>query len=61
MVALIGITLILYYVGLSYGFVSRQIYYLALIPFSAIIIVSSLMIKITATEWMFLSISVLIF
>lgn len=54
------ITMILYAGGLAYGFFTRNRFYLAVIPFSLIIIISTLLIKSSDGEMMFLSTSIFI-
>ena len=57
---LILITAILFALGICYGLITKSLFYLSVIPFSLIIIVSALLIKISNGEMMFLSVSLFI-
>jgi uncharacterized membrane protein len=52
--ALITITLLFYTAGIWYGFKVKSAFYLSVIPFSLIIIISALLLKWTENEAMFL-------
>lgn len=54
------VTAILYISGFFYGIRNKRAFYLSVIPFSLIIIIATLLIKISDNEWMFLLASLFI-
>ena len=54
---LIILATIAYAAGIKYGLDNKRAYYLSIIPFSLIIIISALLIEISGNEWMFLLVS----
>jgi uncharacterized membrane protein len=57
---LIVLTLVLYILGIKYGLRTRSLFYLAIIPFSLIVIGAAILIKISEAEAMFFFISMFI-
>jgi hypothetical protein len=57
---LIILSAIAYAAGIKYGLDNKRAFYLSIIPFSLIIIISALLIEISSGEWMFLLVSLFV-
>jgi hypothetical protein len=52
--ALIACTLLIYLLGLKYAFAKKNLIFLAIVPFSFIVILTAFSGKVLAREWVFL-------
>jgi len=57
---LILITGVLYFIGIKHGLKSKSVFYLSIIPFSLIIILSALLIKISDEASMYFTVSLFV-